>query len=164
MALENTDTPTALILSRQNITDLPSDGSRYEDALAAKRGAYIVSDSSEKPDVVLLASGSEVSTLVEGAEMLQERKNISVRIVSVPSEGLFRRQDRKYQDSVLPEGIPRFGLTAGLPVNLAGLVGENGRIWGLDHFGYSAPYTVLDEKFGFTAENVYQQVNELLSH
>lgn len=164
MAVENTDTPTALILSRQNIKDLPSGGSRYEDALGARKGAYIVSDSGSKPDVVLLASGSEVSTLVEGAELLQERKNISVRVVSVPSEGLFRRQDRAYQDSVLPAGIPRFGLTAGLPVNLACLVGENGRIWGLDHFGYSAPYKVLDEKFGFTAENVYQQLTELLSH
>jgi len=164
MALENTDSPTGLILSRQNITDLPSDGSRYEDALNAKKGAYIVSDSSGIPDIVLLASGSEVSTLIEGAELLKERKKLSVRIVSVPSEGLFRRQDRAYQDSVLPAGIPRFGLTAGLPVNLAGLVGENGRIWGLDHFGYSAPYKVLDEKFGFTAENVYRQVTELLSH
>ncbi|MEE4214530.1 MAG: transketolase [Bacteroidales bacterium] len=164
MALENTDTPTALILSRQNIKDLPSAGSRYEDALGAKRGAYIVSDSSGKPDVVLLASGSEVSTLIEGAELLQERKNFKVRVVSVPSEGLFRRQDRAYQDSVLPAGIPRFGLTAGLPVNLAGLVGANGKIWGLDHFGYSAPYKVLDEEFGFTAENVYQQLTELLSH
>jgi len=164
MALENTDTPTALILSRQNISDLPTGGSRYEDAMGAKKGAYIVSDSHDKPDVVLLASGSEVSTLVEGAALLKERKKLKVRIVSVPSEGLFRRQEREYQDSVLPAGIPRFGLTAGLPVNLAGLVGENGRIWGLEQFGYSAPYEVLDEKFGFTPENVYKQVVEFVSH
>ncbi|MDT8401960.1 MAG: transketolase [Bacteroidales bacterium] len=162
MALENTDTPTALILSRQNIKDLPSGGNRYEDAMGVRKGAYIISDTKEKADVVLLASGSEVSTLVEGAALLLERKKINIRIVSVASEGLFRQQEQEYQDSVLPPGIPRFGLTAGLPVTLAGLVGENGRIWGLEHFGYSAPYKVLDEKFGFTAENVYKQVIMML--
>lgn len=162
MALENTISPTAMILSRQNITDLPSGGDRYEEAQGARKGAYIIEDSDGKPDVILLASGSEVSTLVEGAALLRERKSLKIRIVSVPSEGLFRRQDKDYQESILPTGVPRFGLTAGLPVTLAGLVGENGRIWGLQQFGYSAPYKVLDEKFGFTAENVYSQVIELL--
>lgn len=162
MALENTVSPTAMILSRQNITDLPSGGDRYEEAQGARKGAYIIEDSDGKPDVILLASGSEVSTLVEGAALLRERKSLKIRIVSVPSEGLFRRQDKDYQESILPTGVPRFGLTAGLPVTLAGLVGENGRIWGLQQFGYSAPYKVLDEKFGFTAENVYSQVIELL--
>ena len=109
-------------------------------------------------------SYGRVELTTEGAALLQERKNLKVRIVSVPSEGLFRMQDREYQDSVLPPGIPRFGLTAGLPVNLSGLVGEKGRIWGLEHFGYSAPYKVLDEKFGFTGENVYKQLTEFLSH
>ncbi|MBS0010323.1 MAG: transketolase [Bacteroidales bacterium] len=163
MALENTDSPSALILSRQNIADLPPGGKRYDEALGARKGAYIVSDDRAEPDVVLLASGSEVSTLFEGAALLRERNNLKVRIVSVPSEGLFRSQDRAYQESVLPAGIPRFGLTAGLGVTLADLVGENGRVWGLDHFGYSAPYTVLDEKFGFTAENVYKQVTGILN-
>lgn len=163
MALENTDTPTALILSRQNINDLPSPGGkRYADALGAKKGAYIISGSEDMPDVVLLASGSEVSTLVEGAALLRERKNLNVRVVSVPSEGLFRRQDREYRESVLPPSVPRFGLTAGLPVTLGGLVGESGKVWGLEQFGYSAPYKVLDEKFGFTAGNVYKQVIEML--
>ncbi|MBN1388111.1 MAG: transketolase [Bacteroidales bacterium] len=163
MALENTASPTAMILSRQDITDLPSEGNRYKDAQGARKGAYIVVDSAGKPDVILLASGSEVSTLVEGAALLKERKGLKIRIVSVPSEGLFRRQEKDYQESVLPAGVPRFGLTAGLPVTLAGLVGDNGRIWGVDKFGYSAPYKVLDEKFGFTAENVYEQVTKLLS-
>ncbi|MDZ7739971.1 MAG: transketolase [Bacteroidales bacterium] len=162
MALENTSSPTALILSRQNITDLPSAGSRYEDARAAEKGAYIVSGSDENPDVVLLASGSEVSTLVAGAGLLRDRDKLKVRVVSVPSEGLFMRQDRGYRDTVLPPGIPRFGLTAGLPSTLSRLVGENGAVWGLDHFGYSAPYNVLDEKFGFTADNVYEQVKVML--
>jgi len=163
LALENTDTPTALILSRQGIKDLPSEGNRYEDALMAAKGAYIVAGSDDNPDIVLIASGSEVSTLVEGARLLKGKKNIKVSIVSVPSEGLFRLQDREYQDSVLPPGIPRFGLTAGLPVTLSEMVGENGIVWGLKHFGYSAPYQVLDEKFGFTAENVYKKVIEFLS-
>ena len=161
MALENTKTPTALILSRQNITNLP--GSNYEKALQAEKGAYVVEDDKGTPDVVLVASGSEVSTLVEGAALLRERDGLKVRVVSAPSEGLFRRQSKEYQTEVLPVGVPRFGLTAGLSVTLAGLVGENGAIWGMDSFGYSAPYKVLDEKMGFNGENVYRQVKKLLA-
>ncbi len=162
MALENTHTPTALILSRQNITSLPVSGNRYESALQAEKGAYVVLKPEGKPDIVLVASGSEVSTLVEGAKLLQEKDGLKVQVVSVPSEGLFRNQSKEYQVSVLPYGIPRFGMTAGLPVTLEGLVGENGKIWGLESFGFSAPYTVLDEKLGFNGENVYKQVKELL--
>lgn len=160
MALENTKTPTALILSRQNIANLP--GSTYEKALQAEKGAYVVEDDKGTPNVVLVASGSEVSTLVEGAALLRQRDGLKVRVVSAPSEGLFRRQSMEYQTEVLPVGVPRFGLTAGLSVTLAGLVGENGAIWGMDSFGYSAPYKVLDEKLGFNKENVYQQVKKLL--
>ena len=158
LALENTKTPTGFILSRQNIKDLP--GSSYEKALNISKGAYVV-ECDGNPDVVLLASGSEVSTLVESAEMLR-KDGFKVRIVSVPSEGLFRSQSDEYQKSVLPVGVKRFGLTAGLPVNLLGLVGENGKVWGLESFGFSAPYTILDEKLGFTGEKVYNQVKELL--
>lgn len=159
MAMENTETPTALIFSRQNIKNLPA-ANRKEAAYQAEKGAYIV-ECDGTPDVVLLASGSEVATLVEGAGLLRA-EGIKVRIVSVPSEGLFRTQSAEYQKSVLPAGIKRFGLTAGLPVNLAGLVGENGAIWGLESFGFSAPYKVLDEKLGFTAQNVYEQVKTLI--
>ncbi|WP_075603443.1 transketolase family protein [Saccharicrinis aurantiacus] len=159
MALKNTKTPTALILSRQNIKNLPN--SNYETALQAKKGAYIV-EKAENADVVLVASGSEVATLVDGAAKLRAEKGLNVQVVSAISEGVFRNQDKAYQAEVLPVGVPRFGMTAGLPVNLEGLVGENGAVWGLDHFGYSAPYTVLDEKFGFTGENVFNQVVELL--
>lgn len=155
MAMKNTATPTALILSRQNITNLP-----ISHQAETSKGAYVVSCDGN-PDVVLLASGSEVSTLVAGAELLR-KDGVKVRIISVPSEGLFRTQSVEYQESVLPKGIKRFGLTAGLPVNLEGLVGENGKIWGLNSFGFSAPYTVLDEKLGFTAENVYKQVKSML--
>ena len=157
LAMENTDSPTALILSRQNIADLPA-GNDYAQA---GKGAYIVAGSDENPDVILLASGSEVSTLVAGTELLR-KDGVKVRIVSVPSEGLFRSQPKDYQQAILPAGVKKFGLTAGLPVNLEGLVGADGTVWGLQSFGFSAPYKVLDEKLGFTAENVYKQVKALL--
>lgn len=161
VALENTTTPTALILSRQNIKDLPARTSRMEEAKQLSMGAYVVEES-DQPDVILVASGSEVSTLVEGAQLLRERDGKKVRVVSAPSEGLFREQDKAYQQKVLTNGVPKFGLTAGLPVTLRGLVGEAGAVWGLSSFGFSAPYQVLDEQLGFTAENVYKQVNILL--
>lgn len=161
MAMENTATPTALILSRQNVKDLSAKGSRYDEALQATKGAYIV-NTDEQPEVVMVASGSEVATLEEGAALLRA-EGIKVRIVSVPSEGLFRSQDKSYQESVIPAGSKVFGLTAGLPVTLEGLVGSNGKVWGLESYGFSAPYTVLDEKLGFTGANVYKQVKELLA-
>ncbi len=160
MALENTHTPTALILSRQNITDLPSANGRKIDAAQAEKGGYVV-ECDGNPDVILVASGSEVSTLYEGAALLRA-DGIKIRLVSVPSEGLFRSQSAEYQESVLPKGSKIFGLTAGLPVNLLGLVGANGKIWGLESFGFSAPYKVLDEKLGFTGLNVYNQVKAML--
>ena len=158
MAMENMETPTALILSRQNVDNL-AEGTNYE---LARKGAYVVGNSDENFDVILLASGSEVSTLEAGAVLLR-KDGIKVRIVSVPSEGLFRRQSAEYQEQVLPKGSKIFGLTAGLPVTLEGLVGSNGKVFGLDSFGYSAPFTVLNEKLGFTAENVYNQVKALLA-
>lgn len=161
MAMENISTPTGLIFSRQNITDLPAKEDRYQEALAAEKGAYIL-ECDGNPDVVMVASGSEVATLVEGAKLLRA-DGIKVRIVSAPSEGLFRSQSKEYQESVIPSTAKVFGLTAGLPVNMLGLVGPFGKIWGLDSFGFSAPYTVLDQKLGFTGENVYNQVKELLA-
>lgn len=157
LAMENTSTPTGLIFSRQNIVSLP-EGNDY--AQAAK-GAYVVAGSDANPDVILVATGSEVATLVAGAQLLR-KDGVKVRIVSAPSEGLFRSQSAAYQESVLPRNAKIFGLTAGLPVNLLGLVGANGKIWGLESFGFSAPYKVLDEKLGFTADNVYKQVKEML--
>ncbi len=156
LAMENVSTPTALILSRQNIEMLPV-GNDYAQAA---RGAYIVAGSDEQPDVILVASGSEVSTLVAGTELLR-KDGIKVRVVSCPSEGLFRSQSADYQESIIPTGAKVFGLTAGLPVNLQGLVGANGKVFGLESFGFSAPYKVLDEKLGFTADNVYNQVKAM---
>ena len=157
MAMENMDTPTALIFSRQNVDMLP-EGTDYEQA---RKGAYIIAGADENPDVILVASGSEVSTLEAGATLLRA-EGIKVRVVSCPSEGLFRNQSEEYQESILPKGAKIFGLTAGLPVNLQGLVGCNGKVFGLESFGFSAPYKVLDEKLGFTAQNVYNQVKAML--
>ena len=160
MAMENTNTPTALILSRQGIAKLPA-GNNYEEA---RKGAYIVAGSDENPDVILVASGSEVSTLESGCEALR-RDGIKVRVVSAPSEGLFRRQSAEYQEAVLPYNVKKFGMTAGLPCTLEGLVGigPNSKVFGMKSFGFSAPYKVLDEKLGFTGENVYNQVKEFLN-
>lgn len=157
LAMENTCTPTGLIFSRQNIENLPQ-GNDYS---LTEKGAYVVAGSDENPDVTLVASGSEVSTLVAGAALLRN-DGVKVRIVSAPSEGLFRAQSKEYQDSVIPVDGKIFGLTAGLPVNLQGLVGAHGKVWGLNSFGFSAPYKVLDEKLGFTAQNVYEQVKQML--
>ena len=157
MANENMDTPTAMICSRQNVNSLP-EGTDYSQV---RKGAYIVKDDPNY-DVILLASGSEVSTLLAGAELLNADV-IKTRIVSVPSEGLFRTQSKEYQESVLPNGAKIFGMTAGLPVTLQSLVGVEGMVYGLESFGFSAPYKVLDEKLGFNAENVYKQVKDYLS-
>ncbi len=159
LMLENVSTPSAIILSRQNINDLPGD--RNVEAYKADKGAYVVSCDGN-PDVILVASGSEVSTLVDAAAILRgEGKKI--RIVSVPSEGLFRSQSAEYQEQVLPRNVKTFGLTAGLPVNLLGLVGANGMVFGLESFGFSAPYKVLDEKLGFTPVQVAQQIRQFLA-
>jgi transketolase len=164
MAMENSETPTALILSRQGIPDVPAiaGSTRYNDALEARKGAYIVQNCAGKPDVILVASGSEVSTLLAGGILLEDKLNLKVRVVSAISEGIFRDQSQAYQDSVLTPGVPVFGMTAGLPVTLQGLVGANGKVFGLESFGHSAPYKVLDEKLGFTGENVLKQVSQML--
>ncbi len=163
MAMENFDTPTALVLSRQNLPDLPAaSGNRYAEAEAGmKRGGYVVVEA-ENPDVVLVANGSEVSLLVEVAGRLAAEGK-KARVVSVPSIGVFDLQPEEYRESVIPADVKVFGLTAGLPSTLRGVVGRNGKVFGLDHFGASAPYKVLDEKFGFTNDAVTARVKEYLA-
>lgn len=155
LMMENVATPSAIILSRQNINDLPTDNRD------AAKGAYIVTCDGN-PDVILVASGSEVSTLSEAAAILRAEGK-RVRVVSVPSEGLFRSQSAEYQEQILPRGIKKFGLTAGLPVNLEGLVGADGIVYGLESFGFSAPYKVLDEKLGFTPVQVAERIRKFLA-
>ena len=165
MAMENTNSPTALILSRQNIKALPvkSGSTRYADALQAEKGAYVAwKNTDEQPDVILLANGSEVATCIEGAEKLVAEKNLKVWVVAAISEGRFRSQPAEYQQNVIPDKIPVLGLTAGLPVTLQGLVGRYGKVIGMESFGFSAPYKILDEKLGYTAENVFNKALELI--
>ena len=162
MALENTKTPTALILSRQNINDIPSNGNRFKEAVHAEKGGYIVYKDEGQPDIILVGNGSEVSTLYDGALLLKERKGLKVQVSSVISEGLFREQPAEYQEEVIPAELPKLGLTAGLPVTLEGLTGPKGKSIGMESFGYSAPAKVLDEKLGYTGENVYKVAVEFL--
>ena len=158
MALKNTNTPTALILSRQNIKDIPANGtSRYQDATEAIKGGYLVK-ATQNPDITLIANGSEVSTLLDAAVILEKEKNLKINVASIISEGLFKQQPKAYQESIIPKGKLVFGLTAGLPVNLEGLIGDSGKVVGLEHFGYSAPAGVLDQKFGFTSETVCKEI------
>ena len=152
--------PVGLIFTRQDVKSLPSHTARVDEAMQAYKGAYVVLDTAN-PEVVMIGSGSDVSTLVEGAELLLQ-EGVAVRVVSVPSEGLFRDQPKSYQDSVLPQGVLRYGMTSGLPVTLLGLVGSLDNIHGLDHFGHSAPFKVLNEKFGYNGETVYNEVKKLL--
>ena len=163
MAMENRHAPTALILSRQDIKDLPApEGmTRSEAAKGAMRGGYTIVKPAGAPDVVLVANGSEVSLLCEVAVLL-EADGVKAAVVSMPSIGLFNRQDEAYRESVLPAGVPQFGLTAGLPITIEMIKGFHGKVFGMERFGASAPYKVLDEKFGFTAANIYTQVRTAL--
>lgn len=165
MAYDNTHSPTALILSRQAIKDIPSlkNSQRNVDVNGALMGAYIVRETPHEPDIILVGSGSEVSTLIEAAEKLQKEKQINARVVSAISEALFRRQKNEYQKTIFSDNIPVLGLTAGLPQTISSIVGPNGIAIGLDHFGYSAPAEVLDEKFGYTGNNIYNKVLRFLN-
>ena len=155
MAIENTKSPTGLILTRQNISEVTD----YNTALGAEKGAYIAYEPKSKPELIVVANGSEVSTAYEAIKLISDK---NIRLVSAISEGLFRAQSKDYQEKILPTGVPRFGVTAGLAVNLLGLVGNIERIHSLEHFGYSAPYQVLDEKFGFTTEKLAENIKTFL--
>lgn len=137
--------------------DIPAKTSRYEEAKGCTKGGYLVKEI-QNPDITLIANGSEVSTLLDAAVILEKEHNLKINIASIISEGLFKSQPKSYQESIIPKGKLVFGLTAGLPVNLEGLIGDSGKIIGLDHFGYSAPANVLDEKFGFTSQHVASEI------
>ena len=158
LAMQNTKTPSGLILSRQNITTIPAQKtSRYNEALETRKGGYLVKKI-DNPDITLIANGSEVNLLLESANVLEKEKNLRINVASIPSEGLFKSQSESYQLSIIPKEKPTFGLTAGLTLNLEGLVGNKGKVMGLNRFGDSAPAAVLDEKFGFTSQNVVQEI------
>lgn len=162
MAMENTDTPTGLILTRQDVEDLPSaSGNRYADALQMEKGGYAVVDC-ENPDIVLVGNGSDVLLLVKSAEQLKA-EGINARVVSVPSIGLFMEQPEEYRKSLIPDNKPVYGKTSGIASTLLRVVGTNGRIAGLNHFGYSAPYKVLEQKFGFTVDATLADIKDYLA-
>ena len=133
---------------------------RTEAAQGALRGGY-TAYGAKNPDIVLVANGSEVSLLCEVAVLL-EADGIRASVVSVPSVGVFNEQPESYRESVLPAGIPQFGLTAGLPVTLRMIKGFHGEVYGMERFGASAPYKVLDEKFGFTPTNIHEKIRLLV--
>lgn len=163
LMLATLNKPSGLILSRQNIKDVPAFSSeRPGESKQLSLGAYIVYESSQTPDVIMVANGSEVATLLDAVSALEQEHALHVRIISAPSEGLFTQQPEAYRNSLFPDNVPVFGLTAGLPVTLQGFIKGKGYVFGMTGFGYSAPYTVLDQKFGYTAENVVQQVINLV--
>ena len=163
MAMDNTATPTAMIFTRQDVDDLPSaTGDRYADALQTERGGYTVLGNAATADITLVGNGSEVSLLCKVAALL-EAAGVKASVASIPSLGLFLDQPEDYRNGIIPAGKPTFGLTAGLPSTLREVIGSDGCIYGLERFGASAPYKVLDEKFGFTPDAVYNRVMAYLS-
>lgn len=163
MAMENNDCPTVLIFTRQDVPDLGGEDRKAQAALT-RRGGYVLKQTGapdSRPNIVLVADGSEVSLLCEVADMLA-KEGVNVRVVSVPSIGLFLRQDKEYRDSVIPEGIKMFGLTAGVPSTLYPIMRGDWKVFGLQRFGASAPYKVLDEKFGFTPDNILTEIKHFL--
>ncbi|MDR0364679.1 MAG: transketolase [Bacteroidales bacterium] len=164
MAFENRTSPTGIILSRQNVKALPAmEGStRINDAKEAVKGGYVVFENGKNPDIILLGNGSEVRTLYDAALLLKENDDIKCRIVSMISIGRFDQQPESYRKNIIPDNLPVFALTAGLPSIFDKYVGNRGISYGLEHFGYSAPAEVLDEKFGFTPDNIYKTILKLL--
>ena len=162
MAMENKECPTVMILSRQDLEDLPAaSGDRLAEAYGARKGGYVVCPA-ENPDVVLAANGSEVSLLCKVAEALGA-KGIKAQVASFPSIGLFNAQSEDYRNSVMPAGVKVFGLTAGLPSTLYPLMKGDWKVYGFERFGASAPYKVLDEKFGFTEANITAKIEAFLA-
>jgi transketolase len=161
MAIENFNGPTALLLSRQVMTDIPvksQSSTRFAEAIAGSNvGAYAVVDGGDNPDLILIANGAEVITCIDSAQALKKDHGLNVRVISAISEGLFKDQDKDYRESLIPFGKPVMAFTAGLPVNFAEMIGPFGKTIGLPRFGESAPFKVLEETFGYTVENVVKQ-------
>ena len=159
-ALTRTSGPTALALTRQKLLTLNRDS--FAAAEGLHQGAYVLSDSNGTPDLILIASGSEVGLIIEAAEVLRG-EGVGVRVVSMPSWELFAEQPQSYRDAVLPPSVTkRLAVEAGVTIGWERYVGLEGRILGLDRFGASAPANVLFEQFGFTVENVLTHARALL--
>ena len=161
VAIETRDRPVALILTRQNVPTL--DRSQFAAADNLRRGAYILADASDgKPDIILIATGSEVSLILAASGKLTEHK-IKVRAVSMPSCELFDAQAQSYRDSVLPPSTAaRIAVEAGATRGWSSYVGDGGEVIGVDRFGASAPGTVVMSEYGFTVENIYKRALALV--
>jgi len=159
-ALRHKNGPVALLLTRQNLPVI--DRSQYPAAANLARGAYVLTQTGDgTPDLILIASGSEVSLALDAAEQLKAEAN--VRVVSMPSWELFEAQDQAYRDDVLPPACTRrVAVEAGATMGWERYVGPQGVTIGLDRFGASAPYKVLAEKFGFTVEHVVEIARSLM--
>jgi transketolase len=162
IAVENKNGPTAIILTRQNVPVL--NRGRFSPAMGLRKGAYVLSDSSSnKPEVILIATGSEVHLALEVHEKLRS-EGIETRVVSMPSWELFEQQPEKYRQEVLmPAVAKRVSIEAGVTLGWHRYVGREGAVIGIDHFGASAPGNVLLKEFGFTTENILQRVRSLLA-
>jgi transketolase len=162
VAVENENGPTAIILTRQNVPVI--DRGRFHPAAGLRKGAYVLSDSSSsKPDVILIATGSEVHLALEVYEKLRS-EGIKTRVVSMPSWEVFEQQPERYRQEVLPpEVTKRVSIEAGVTLGWHRYVGGEGEIIGIDHFGASAPGSVLLKEFGFTVENILPRVKSLLT-
>jgi transketolase len=158
-AMKNTNGPTALLLTRQNLDLI--DRTVYPAATNLEKGAYVLWQSGEgAPDATLIASGSEVGLALKAAKELAAECN--VRVVSMPSWDLFEAQPESYRAETIPADCPVIlGIEAGSPMGWDRYIGKNGRMICMDHFGASAPFKVLEEKFGFTVENVVKTVREM---
>jgi len=161
LAAQTTDYPVALILSRQKLPVI--DRTIYSSADKLVNGAYILSDSDGKPDIILIATGSEVHITLKAGKILEE-KGISVRVVSMPSWELFENTSQEYKDKVLlPDVSVRIAVEAGISMGWERYAGSSGAVIGINEFGASAPGNIVMEKFGFTSENIVQKATELLS-
>jgi transketolase len=160
IAVSNKRGPTLLALTRQNVPII--NRSRYAAASGTGKGAYVIADLGKEPEIILMASGSELALIIQAGEKLYEQ-GVSVRIVSFPSWELFRMQTQEYRDSVLtPKIMKRLVVEAGVAQGWELWCGNKGKFLCIDRFGASAPAEVLFEKFGFTVENVVKQAQQLL--
>ncbi len=162
VAIELHKKPIAMVLTRQNVPTL--DRTHYASADGVRKGAYVLSDpQGQKPNLILIATGSEVNLIVEAQLKLAEQ-NIQARIVSMPSWELFEAQSQEYKDSVLPPDIKaRLAVEAGAKLGWERYIGDQGKMIGLDRFGASAPAEVIMKEYGFTVENIVKVATELMN-
>ncbi len=162
IAINRRDGPTLMALTRQNVPVLDRD--KYSPASGTTKGAYVLADLGRSPDIILMASGSEVGLITKAAEQLHN-DGINVRVVSFPSWELFKNQSQEYQESVFPHDVKaRLAVEAGVSQGWERWIGDNGASLCINKFGASAPGNVLFEKYGFTVENVVSNAKKLLVH